>query len=124
MCIVCFSSIDLVTFSALHASQNYQLCGVFNEQTTMESLIAPMKRKRKRINTHLTTSKKCKRYRNKKSQQNLQSLEDFSSATESEWETEKEETFGYLHPQHSSTCKPVQLKAICKSKNTQTYMKT
>ena len=124
MCIVCFFSIDLVTFSALHASQNYQLCGVFNEQTTMESLIVPTKRKRKRINMHLTTSKKCKRYRNKKSQQNLQSLEDFSSATESEWETEKEETFGYLHPQHSSTCKPVQLKAICKSKNTQTYVKT
>ena len=124
MCIVCFFSIDLVTFSALHASQNYQLCGVFNEQTTMESLIAPTKRKRKRINTHLTTSKKCKRYRNKKSQQNLQSLEEFSSATESEWEMEKEETFGYLHPQHSSTSKPVQLKAICKSKNTQTYVKT
>ena len=124
MCIVCFFSIDLVTFSALNASQNYQLCGVFNEQTTMESLIAPTKRKRKRINTHLTTSKKCKRYQNKKSQQNLQPLEDFSSTTESEWEMEKEETFGYLHPQHSSTCKPVQLKAICKSKNTQTYVKT
>ena len=124
MCIVCFFLIDLLTFSALHASQNYQLCGVFSEQTTMESLIAPMKRKRERINTHLTTSKKCKHYRDKKSQQNLQSLEDFSSATESEWETEREETFGYLHPQHSSTCKPVQLKAKCQSKNTQTYLKT
>ena len=120
MCIVCFFSIDLVTFSALHASQNYQLCGLFNEQTTMESLIAPTKRKRKRKHTHLTTSKKCKRYRNKKIQQNLQSLEDFSSATESEWEMENEQTFGYLHPQHYSPSKPVQLKAICKSKNTQT----
>ena len=93
----------------------------------MESLFAPTKRKRKRINTHLTLSKKCKWYRNKKTQEAQQSLEDFSSGTDTEWETENEETIGYLHPQnsaHNINNERFPLKPISKVKNTQTYFTT
>ena len=93
----------------------------------MEYLVVPTKWKRKHINTHLTLSKKCRRYRNKKNQQTQLSLEDFSSGTDTEWEMEKEETNGYLHPQnstHNITNEQVPLKPICKVTNTQTYFST